>query len=448
MLRLRNGHHDTPVDGREEPQGRLPADREGGKRTIAGNAAPSSDLNAGGTGARILALDLLTGRGDRVHLASRDHGLAYRIYRETQVWRARLDRALAPLCNRPINKLDLRVLSALRIGAVQLLILRTPSHAAVSATVEAMGSHRGRGFVNAVLRRLAAEGEPCIKNASPDVIWSHPPELVKRWTSRFGKDRTAALMEWNNSVPPIGGVTPGNSSAVEYKGTAGRYVRDYTEFPRMGDLNQMDIPEGVYIQDEANVIVARMGALLGAGGRVLEVGAAPGGKTHHLAGKADSVVSVDRSFERMGLWKENRSRLGWEHCLPLVALGGELPFAGGFDLVFIDAPCTNTGVYRRRSDARWNWSEELLVQCSDLQRELLRKGAEAVADGGVLFYSTCSLEPEEDQDQVEWFESSFAGFDRIPLQGPEELVRDGLISIFPPECSIDGIFAAAWRRGL
>ena len=403
-------------------------------------------MSAGGTGARLQAIWLLTGHGREVDLEPRDRALAYRMYRETQVWRARLDRALAPLCDRPLSRLDGRVLSALRIGAVQLLILGTPGHAAVSTTVEAMGRHRGRGLVNAVLRKLAANGEPGLDEAPPYLRFSHPRSLAARWTDRYGPDVAADLMEWNNGVPGVGGTVPGQSLDDVPGETSGRYLPDYRELQRAGELSPSDIPEGMYIQDEANVIVARAASALAVGGRVLEIGAAPGGKTHHLHSTAGSVVSVDRSPGRLHLWQANRSRLGWERCFPVAASGDMLPFSDGFDLVFVDAPCTNTGVYRRRSDARWSWSDDLLTGCVKLQRSLLAAGAGATAEGGVLFYSTCSLEPEEDIEQVEWFEKGFPGYSRISLHAPVELVSDGLISIFPPESRMDGIFAAAWRR--
>ena len=328
-----------------------------------------------------------------------------------------------------------------------MLILGTPGHAAVSTTVEAMGSHRGRGLVNAVLRKLAANGEPDLDEAPPYLRFSHPRSLAVRWTDRYGPDGAADLMEWNNGVAGVGGAIPGRSSGDVPREMTGRYLPDYRELQRTGELSPSDIPDGMYIQDEANVIVARAASALAAGGRILEIGAAPGGKTHHLHTKAEYVVSVDRSPGRLQLWQANRSRLGWERCFPVAASGVMLPFSDRFDLVFVDAPCTNTGVYRRRSDARWSWSEELLTDCVELQRALLVAGAGATAGGGVLFYSTCSLEPEEDMEQVEWFEEGFPGFTRIPLQAPVEVVSDGLISIFPPESRMDGIFAAAWRRG-
>ena len=272
--------------------------------------------------------------------------------------------------------------------------------------------------------------------------WSHPETLTARWISRFGRDAAEKLLQWNNSVPDIGGCFSGKIDKSE----EGLYLEDYRILRRSGKNPLYSTGEKVYIQDEAAAVVARLAAGLGKGGSVLEIGAAPGGKTHHLQETADFVVSLDSSSSRLLRWLENRSRLKWQNCFPVIASGQIPPFNERFDMVFIDAPCTNTGVYRRRGDARWKWSEEYLENSVALQRELLVSAGELVLPGGILIYSTCSLEEEENQKQVEWFEKRNDLFHRRNLSGPDELVRDGMICIFPPDHKIDGLFAAAWRR--
>ena len=379
---------------------------------------------------------------ENFNLSGRDRAFALRLLRETTVWRVRLDRALARFCSKPLSDLDGIVLAALRAGAAQLIILNTPSHAAVSATVSALSDHRASGLVNAVLRKLASEGEPDTVNAPLNEIWSHPKSLTARWISRFGREKTVRLMEWNNSVPDIGGCFPGVTDNLE----KGLYLDDYRVLERTGKNPLQSITDKVYIQDEAAAVVAEAAAELASGGSVLEIGAAPGGKTHHLQATADYVISVDSSLPRMRRWLENRARLEWHNSIPVVADGRMLPFEDGFDLIFIDAPCTNTGVYRRRCDARWKWSDEYLDNSVALQRELLRSAGELVVPGGILIYSTCSLEEEENRSQVEWFEKYADYFHRTNFSEPHELVSDGMICIFPPDHGIDGLFAAAWRR--
>jgi len=370
-------------------------------------------------------------------LSQRDRGFALRLLRETEVWRLRLDRSLSAYCRTPLHRLDTPVLAALRAGAAQLLVLNTPPHAAVAATVEAVTVKRAAGLVNAVLRRLQAEGEP--EGGELFEIWSHPRSLVRRGVSEFGRERAEALMEWNNGVPELGGWGP------EEKGS-GRYLRGYRALPRTGTDPLETAPEGLYVQDESAAIVAESAAQLANGETVLEIGAAPGGKTHHLSSNASYVVSMDSSRRRMDRWRENACRLNWRDALPVVALGEFPPFRRDFGLVLLDAPCTNTGVYRRRFDARWNWSPERLATSVLLQKKLLRAASGLVSPGGILFYSTCSLEEEENRMQVKSFSEEASDFETVSLPAEGELVKDGMICIFPTEHHMDGHFAAAWRR--
>ncbi len=395
-----------------------------------------------GAAARRAVIESLAGGYDNLNLRGRDRAFALKLLRETTVWRVRLDRALARFCSKPLDELDSSVLAALRIGAAQLIILGTPPHAAVSATVTALSHHRASGLVNAVLRKLAKEGEPDMNGAPLHEVWSHPPSLVARWVSRYGREKTEKLLEWNNSVPGIGGCFPDPEGDLE----KGKYLDDYRIIERTGESPLRSISDTVYLQDEAAAITGRVAAELAAGGSVLEIAAAPGGKTHHLQTAAKYVVSADSSFSRMHRWRENSARLRWRNSIPVVTDGRIPSFGGGFDTVFIDAPCTNTGVYRRRCDARWKWSDEYLDSAVNLQRELILSACELVVPGGILIYSTCSLEEEENRLQVEMFERSRDNFQRISLPGPAELVMDGMICIFPFDHQVDGMFAAAWKR--
>lgn len=384
---------------------------------------------------RRAALDSLLGRGagSASGLSPRDSAFALRLRRETVVWRVRLDRALARFLRQPLDSLDGRTLAVLRLGAAQILVLGTPVHAAVSETVKLAGNPGARGLVNAVLRRLASEGEE--DNLPPHVRWSHPEELVRRWTDRRGSGETEGLMKWNNEPPPLGGFAFGPPPA----GRPGLYLEGY----RIVDRGIPLPPPGVFLQDEAAAVAARAFRAI-PGETALEICAAPGGKTAHQEGCF--TVCMDLSFGRMRRWLENRERLRWEHAHPLVGDGRYPPLRGGFDKVFLDAPCTNTGVLRRRPGARWAWSVETLRRIARLQGELLEQAARLTSPGGAVFYSTCSLEPEENQDQVGRFEAAHPEFARIPLEVPASLEREGMMVSLPPASGVDGIFAAAWRR--
>lgn len=363
--------------------------------------------------------------------------LASRMFREAVVWKKYLDYVAGLYTRTPVSALDQDVLASLRIGAVQLLVMRTPAHAAVSATVEAHSKGKTRGLVNAVLRRVASHEE---KPSLPlHIRYSHPEKLVDRWQAFFGVEKTVSLLEWNNSAPELGGYA---FSAVPEPSEPGKYLENYRVIPRRGRFKP---PEGFYIQDESTAVAGRGMALL-PGKTILEIGAAPGGKTAHLA-HGGTVYAVDSKPDRMARWQENSRRLQWRDCFGISAESGSLPFRKKFSRVIADVPCTNTGVYRRRFDARWNYSEKLLFELVVIQRKMLADASAAVEDGGILVYSTCSIEPEENQGAVEHFEATVKGFRRIEFPAPEVLVnRDGLLSYFPPDKGIDGIFAAAWKK--
>jgi len=380
------------------------------------------------------ALEVLLGlRETAFELSPRDEAFALRLVRETTVWRARLAHSLARLLKRPMQKLDGRMLAVLRLGAVQLLVLGTPVHAAVSETVKLAGNRGAGGLVNAVLRRLSTEGEE--PGLPLHIRWSHPAGLVRRWSERFGPEKTADLLRWNNEPPVLGGF----AFEEPPPGEPGRYLDGYRRFERGVPLP----PPGVFVQDEAASIVARVFRNM-PGETALEIGAAPGGKTAHQQGTV--LVSLDLSRKRMGKWLDNRRRLGWTHALPVIGDGLELPFRSGFHKVFVDAPCSNTGVLRRRPGARWRWSTATLESLRRTQEMLLNSAAEHVLPGGVLFYGTCSLEPEENELQADDFDARHPGFERLPLSLPVTLLRDGAMSSFPPESGVDGLYAVAWRR--
>lgn len=291
--------------------------------------------------------------------------------------------------------------------------------------------------MNAVLRRLAASGG--LEPEEPWIRLSHPGGLWERWQSRYGRDSAIKLMEWNNSIPDLGGVPFG----APVEGAPGRYMDGYRYRERAGRLDPASLA-GFYVQDEAAALVGRGAAEL-PGRLVVETCAAPGGKTAHLAVSDALTVSMDRSVERMMQWKANSRRLGWKSCMPVIADGSAIPLREA-DKVIVDAPCTGTGVYRRRNDARWGWSDAHLSECVETQSMLLDASSALVRPGGWLVYSVCSLEPEESFEQAARFERRHEGFRRGCFPAPEVLVRDGMLCIFPPEHRVDGHFAVCWER--
>lgn len=292
-------------------------------------------------------------------------------------------RALDWLIGRCATKVDPEIRQHLRVALFQVRYLtRIPRHAAVNEAVE-LAKKKGRkaaGFVNAVLRKAADLDLP----ADPGVRFSHPDWLLRRWKGRF--DDLEAVLEADNAVLPVtvrpNPLRPGAPVTLEGDpaGHAGFEAGQFT------------------VQDETSMAVA---PLLDPkpGERVLDLCAAPGGKTTHLAelmGGKGLVAALDLP-DRIGLVVSSVRRLGLPNVRCVAGDGTRPPFEGPFDAVLLDAPCSNTGVLSRRPDVRWRLRESDIAGAAALQRRLVAAAAGMLRPGGRLVYSTCSLEPEENR---------------------------------------------------
>lgn len=404
-------------------------------------------------------------------LPGRDRDLAAEIVRGVLRWLGRLDWQLAALVDRPLDALDSSVRWILRLGLYQLEHLdRVPPHAAVATSVELAKRSAARGagaLVNAVLRRAP---ERLLELAEPDaatdpaghleVRTSHPRWLLERWLSRYGFPRTLALAAANNRRPSLtlrvasGRVTPEDVIAVlrsrGIEAEPGQFLPGCVRLPGGWAPPVRELLQGglVVVQGEAAGLVAHV-ARPSRGGSILDVCSAPGGKAIHLAQLAGDarVIAGDISARRLARVREAADRLGLRHVRAVVADGLRPATRGGFSRVLVDAPCSNTGVLAKRPDARWRRQPEDLPRLAELQGRLLDAAREQVGAGGLLVYSTCSLEPEENEDVIR------AYFDRhrrdtiVPADGvvPAELVRDGLFQADPVTNGTEGAFAAAIR---
>ena len=311
----------------------------------------------------------------------------------------------------------------LLVGTAQLLYMDdVPDFAAVNETVEAARPCPNPSVaktVNAVLRNLVRSRDAVLADLAAQplaVRESYPDALVRRWTKRHGEDGARRLAEWHNEPAFTYLARPDGSFAKLERGTR---VQDV---PGYGD--------GAFIvQDPATALAVR---LLDPkpGERILDACAAPGGKTVQIAWRGADVTACEVNAERRVRLAENIARTGV--AAKVVASLDDA--AGPFDKVLVDAPCSNTGVMRRRPDARWNWSEAKTARLAALQAKILDAAAPLVAEGGLLVYSTCSNEPEENMSQVEGFLSRHPGF---ALVAHEESI--------PVESGFDGAFAASLR---
>jgi 16S rRNA (cytosine967-C5)-methyltransferase len=404
--------------------------------------------------------------GAAAGLPPRDRAWTQELVFGTLRLRGRLDHRLAALSRRPLDRIDPDILDILRLGAYQLLEMGSvPAYAAVSQSVDLAKGAGGRGaggFVNGVLQSLRrGDATSTFPDFAADPAaylstWgSHPRWLVERWVRRWGADRARALVEANNTRPELylralddAGAALARLAAA---GVAAEAVAGVPAALRVRDGTVADaLASGpVIVQDPAaGLVVAFAGSV--AGLVVADLAAAPGGKALALAAAARFVVAADISAGRLARVRENVARLSVHGALPVALLvaDGRRPALRPVDVVLVDAPCTGTGTLRRHPDGRWRIQPQDLAALMRLQADLLDAAATIVAPGGLLVYSTCSLEPEENEEQVEAFLARQRHFELEPGAAlPAGSMRpDGMLEVLPQDCGWDGAFAARLRR--
>ncbi len=352
----------------------------------------------------------------------------------------------------------------LMVGAYQIFFMTgVPPHAAVNETVTAAKPIAGRkriGFVNAVLRNMVRQRDPLTRDLALQplsVRESHPDALIQRWSLQFGLTRTEALAIWNNQPPPVAIVvntlktTPSAlqtlwaGAGIDTAATPTPWPEGYLLVPRGRRVDELPgFDDGLFlVQDPATDAAIRLLAPH-PGQLILDACAAPGGKTLRIAaaiGDDGRIIAMEPHADRLHALRDNIGRLqttsiGVVHgnatdAAALTHLAG----ATGFDRILLDVPCSNTGVLRRRPDARWRFSSDRLARLCRLQRELLDSAVPHLRPGGRLVYSTCSLEQEENQHQIDRFLGDHPDFHKL---------KD--ILIFPPEAESDGAYACAISR--
>ncbi|MDX1643282.1 MAG: transcription antitermination factor NusB [Thermoanaerobaculia bacterium] len=402
--------------------------------------------------------------------SERDRAFAHRLITETLRWLLRLDFVLERLSGRRIDQIDPILLSPLRLGTVQLLFFdRVPDHAAVSTAVglAAGRSRRGGGVVNAVLRKVADRGrsvrfdldDPLDRLA---VETSHPRFLVERWTRRFGEKRTRSLLEANNrdrrpALLVVGGRE--RRETVRQRLLDAGVRTEPSELSPLGLLveegSPLDTdlwPAGeIYPQDEASQVAALVPPPT-AGERILDVAAAPGGKTLALLAWEPrlDIVAADGTVARLPRLLANRRRTG--SGFALVAADARHPaLHAGFDRVVVDLPCTGTGTLRKHPELKWRITAEEIDRLVALGAEILDGAAGLVRQGGLLVVITCSLEREENEGQAEAFLDRHPDFgtarleERLPSSWSRFLETPSLWRILPA-ADHDGFTVSVMRR--
>lgn len=429
------------------------------------------------TGTRRAALDILTDvrKGELADralarrgaaLESRDYGWLQELVYGTFRLRGRIDHILAAFVRGELASLDPEVLDILRLGTYQLLEMGSvPAYAAVSQSVELAreaGFPKAAGFVNGVLQSVRRQGPatPFPTLAEEPVAhltaWgSHPEWLVRRWVDRWGPAETLELVEANNARPRIYlrpvGMTP--EEAVGRLSEAGLNAETVPAFPDSLMLGDDAAPAAALavvpavVQDPAAATVVRFCGFP-PGSTLLDLSAAPGGKTVGLAETARFVAANDLSVGRLRRVRSNVERTGVGERVGLVVGDGLHPPFAEVDGVLLDAPCTGTGTLRRHPDGRWRLTPRDLQALGELQHELLKAAATVVRPGGRLVYSTCSIEPEENDEQVDRFLEEHPDFHVEPPAGEfeDEMLDGQYLRILPQRHRADGAFAARMKR--
>jgi 16S rRNA (cytosine967-C5)-methyltransferase len=401
-------------------------------------------------------------------LSPEDHRLTTEIVMGTLRWRSRIDDHIAHLSSQ--KKLDPEVLTALRVGAYQILFLdRIPARAAVNESVELVKRARKRSaapFVNAVLRKIRPGVPPEPEDKTPlslAAIYSHPKWMVDRWSRFLGCER-AELICRHDQKPPAVALRMRKPSVESELTNAGIRLEPgalLTVASRLvsGDLTRSAAFRSgdVVIQDEASQLVA---LLVGSGQRILDCCAAPGGKTALIADRNPqaTIIAAELHPHRALLLR----RLVPQSNVHVVTADiRSLPVTGLFDRILVDAPCSGTGTLARHPEIKWRLQPEHLVSLQKLQIEILSAAMKHLASGGHLLYSTCSLEKEENEDVIEAVLGRESGFDVLDLRpelenlrqvgelnwpGLDSLVSGHYLRTVPGVHPCDGFFAALLRR--
>ena len=419
-------------------------------------------------------------------LTTVDHSLATELVMGVLRWRSLLDSQIAASSAQPLSKLDLEVLTALRLAIYQLRWLsRIPARAAINESVELVKRARKRSaapFVNAVLRKLDANvshiensPQPAISDASTQALAAssaHPLWLVERWVRSYGLDSAFRICRHDQSVPvtAIRLRRPEAEEQIKAEGielAPGALLVSARRVQRGDATRSAAFRAGLcVIQDEASQLVA---AIVGHGTHILDCCAAPGGKTLAIADRnpgADiSAVELHphraRLLRRLLSAPDSQPEVEPRNIRVVIADARDLPFAKRFDRVLADVPCSGTGTLARNPEIKWRLKLQDLSNLQARQLAILRSAMAQVARGGRLVYSTCSLEKEENEDVIERLaekDSSFRVLDcgvelehlrekhELICPDPGSLTRGPYLRTLPGVQPCDGFFAAILEK--
>jgi 16S rRNA (cytosine967-C5)-methyltransferase len=412
----------------------------------------------------------LHGEARRLNLDPRERALATRIAYGTVQRRATLDHVIAALAGRPVERLEPAVLAALRLGVFQLAYLdRVPAHAAVTESVELAKAESpgGARLVNAVLRRAAGEARQTI-DALPETTpeqaalrHSHPRWIADLWFETFGPQAARALLAAGNE--PAEAALRANTLKIARDDLRARLPVQAHPADGLPEGLVLDAPfdafgsplwqQGLFMpQSRAAMAVARALAP-GRGDRVLDLCAAPGGKTTQLAaliGNSGRVVAVEHHRGRAAALGRTARRMGATCVEVRVQDAAQRHERAAYDRVLVDPPCSDLGTLAARPDARWRKHPEDLPRLAARQLAILHAGADALTPGGTLVYSTCTISPAENEGVIQAFLAEHGEFAADDLRSDVPLWDHGRVPGFlqtlPHRDATEGFFIARVRR--
>ncbi len=389
-------------------------------------------------------------------------------------WKNKLDWTLTGFYHGEFQKCLNIVKNAMRVGLYQILFLnKIPVHAAINESVEIVKRIQGEktaGIVNAVLRNIS-RNQDNIRYPNPNqdlvyyfsIIHSHPKWMIKRWIDFFGEKFTEELVDANNRRPGVTlrvntmqsskdkilsifnekdvkySISPYLDTSISIYSTHNNIAQ--TELFRSGEIT---------VQDTSATFAA---ILTGAkpGDSVVDLCAAPGGKSHmigEMMKNLGKVLAVDKYHSKLQFIKEGADRLGLTIVEPVRGDATNIKFDKDIDVVLADVPCSGLGTLSKKPDIKWKRDQDDIPALQLTQREILANATKIVKTGGTFVYSTCTIEPEENSDNMKWFLENNPEFELEPAEKfiPAELCKDGFMQTFPHLHNMDGAFAARLKK--
>jgi len=417
---------------------------------------------------------LLSNTFSKREMTSQEKALITELVNGVIRWRLKLDYILIGFYHGDYQKCLNLIKNALRVALYQILYLdKVPDYASINESVEIVKHIQGErtaNLVNAVLRNILRSLENIrYPNPADDfhyylgIIHSHPKWMSKRFCTIMGDDEATKFMEYNNKRPytPIR-INLAKTNMEEVKAEFDKLEIAYEQpkfldnclkltTPRM-DISQTEIflSGKITIQDPAATIAVRL-ATPQPGNAIADVCAAPGGKTVYMAelmNNEGNITAYDLHPFKLRLITESAQRLGWSNIQTSAEDSSEIVTDKQFDIVFADLPCTGFGTIRKKPDIKWKREFVDIKKLADAQLEIVENVCKMVKIGGRLIYSTCTIDPDENELNVEEFLKRHPEFEIDPAENylPAEFCHEGMMRIYPQKFDIDGAFAARLKR--